>query len=179
MKDINVPTQRVRDECIRACFETHTHIHNIHNHHPEYMVLLHMTQLRNINMHTTHIHTQLHAHIHLRTQIQHTQMHTLAHTCIHTHKQIQHTHTQIQCTHMHTHAHTQTNTTYAYQVAPAEVHKLADAVLKAHGAKSPSGCLVRRVNADLEKAQVCVWVWVCECVRIPVYFRHVKQRPHT
>lgn len=42
--------------------------------------------------------------------------------------------------------------TVLFMVAPSETHELAEAVLKQAGAKVPRGCLLRRVNADL---QVC------------------------
>uniref|UniRef100_A0A7S3VHH3 Uncharacterized protein n=1 Tax=Dunaliella tertiolecta TaxID=3047 RepID=A0A7S3VHH3_DUNTE len=44
--------------------------------------------------------------------------------------------------------------TMFFLVAPAEAHKAADKVLKEQGARVPSGCLLRRVSADLSKAQV-------------------------
>ncbi|KAF5839045.1 leucine carboxyl methyltransferase-domain-containing protein [Dunaliella salina] len=43
--------------------------------------------------------------------------------------------------------------TMFFLVAPAEAHRVADKVLKEQGARVPSGCLLRRVPADLSKAQ--------------------------
>ena len=38
--------------------------------------------------------------------------------------------------------------TLLFLVAPAEVHELAEAVLKEGGARGQPGCLLRRVNFD-------------------------------